>query len=125
LLADIYGGLGSLCTNSNQFQGAFDNFNKQLEYVQLAISHGELERPTIWEVFGLGRLGNGLNGLHRYKEAEEHYRKCLDIWKELPGDRRIFVSNLATCLWLQGELDEGERLLRDIIKDRNDTSSLR
>ncbi|KAI1362814.1 hypothetical protein F5Y08DRAFT_354917 [Xylaria arbuscula] len=96
ILADIYGGLGSLDTESNQFQGAFNNFQNHHKYVQLALEAGELERPSIWEVFALGRLGNGYHGLHLYSDAESYYRKCLAAWEELPGDRKIFTTHLAT-----------------------------
>ena len=125
LLADVYGGLGALCTESNQFQGAYDNFADQWKYLQLAFEQHELEKPSIWEVFGLGRLGNGLQGLHKYEEAEEYYRKCLKAWKNLPGDQKIFTTHLGTCLWLQGRLEEAEEVLLGIIKDRSDTSNFR
>lgn len=93
--------------------------------MQLAFDAGELKKPSIWEVFGLGRLGNGLHGLHRYQEAEEYYQKCLDTWKGLPGDQKIFTTHLATCLWLQGRADEGEKVVRSVIKDMNDTTNFR
>ncbi|KAK9769980.1 putative NB-ARC domain-containing protein [Seiridium cardinale] len=125
ILADVYGGLGSLDTESNQFQGAYDNFKNHYQYVQLALDHDELQRPSIWEVFALGRLGNGNHGLHRYVEAESYYRQCLTAWEKLPGDRKIFTTHLATCLWLQDRLEEAETVVRSIIKDQNDTSNFR
>ncbi|KAI1084628.1 hypothetical protein F5B20DRAFT_591667 [Whalleya microplaca] len=125
ILADVYGGLGSLDTESNQFQSAFDNFQNHEKYVQLAINSGELKRPCIWEVFALGRLANGFQGLHRYSEAESFYRKCLTAWEALPGDRKIFTTHLSTCLWLQGRVEEAEQVIRSIIKDQNDISNFR
>ena len=125
ILADIYGGLGSLCTENNQFQGAYDNFKLQWDCLTKAFESGALQRPSIWEVFGLGRLGNGLHGLHKYTEAEEYYRKCLAAWENVPGDRRIFTSHLATCLWLQGRLDEAETVVLSVLKDRKDLTNFR
>lgn len=125
ILADIYGGLGSLCTESNRFQEAFDYFNIEWDYLQKAFAHGELQRPSIWEVFGLGRVGNGLHGLHRYTEAQQYYEKVLESWGGLPGDKKIWVSHLATCLSLQGKPFEAERILRPVIKDENDTTNFR
>ncbi|KAL4936544.1 hypothetical protein BDV06DRAFT_91444 [Aspergillus oleicola] len=125
LLADIYGGLGSLCTESNQFQGAYENFVEEWDYLELAFKTGELEKPSIWEIFALGRLGNGHHGLHRYAEAETFYRKALDAWGDLSGDRKLWTSHLATCLWLQGRPDEGETVVRAVIKDENDTTNFR
>ncbi|KAJ5528253.1 hypothetical protein N7513_012412 [Penicillium frequentans] len=125
ILADIYGCFGSLCTESNQFQGAYDNFADEWKYLEKAFDAGELEKPSIWEVFGLGRLGNGHHGLHKYAEAEAYYRKALNAWGNLPGDQKIWHSHLATCLWLQGRPDEGERVVRAVIKDTNDTSNFR
>jgi hypothetical protein len=89
------------------------------------LNEGELSRPSIWEVFGLGRLGNGLHGLHRYVEAEEYYRKALKPWEGMPGDRKKWISHIGTSLWLQGRLDEGEGVVKDIIKDEDDTSDFR
>ncbi|VUC30705.1 unnamed protein product [Clonostachys rosea] len=125
ILADIYGGLGSLATESNQFQRAYDDFNEEWECVKLAFDANELSRPSIWEVFGLGRVGNGLQGLHRYAEAEEYYRMALKAWEGLPGDRKVWVSNMCTCLWLQGKLDEGEKTIKAVIKDENDATNFR
>lgn len=125
ILADVYGAIGSLYTESNNFQGVFDAFSKHWKYIQLAIEHGELQRPSIWEVFGLGRLGNAYHGLHQYEKAEEYYRRCLKEWEPLPGDRKIFTTHLGTCLWLQGRPDEAEQILLGIIKDRNDDTNFR
>ncbi|CAH0035416.1 unnamed protein product [Clonostachys rhizophaga] len=125
ILADIYGGLGSLATESNQFQRAYDDFNEEWECLKLAFDAAELTRPSIWEVFGLGRVGNGLQGLHRYTEAEEYYKMALKAWEGLPGDRKVWVSNMCTCLWLQGKLDEGEKTIKAVIKDENDATNFR
>ncbi|CAG9996180.1 unnamed protein product [Clonostachys byssicola] len=125
ILADIYGGLGSLATESNQFQRAYEDFNQEWECLKLAFEAAELTRPSIWEVFGLGRVGNGLQGLHRYTEAEEYYRMALEAWEGLPGDRKVWVSNMCTCLWLQGKLDEGEKTIKAVIKDENDATNFR
>ncbi|CAH0051000.1 unnamed protein product [Clonostachys solani] len=125
ILADIYGGLGSLATESNQFQRAYDDFNEEWKCLKLAFDAAELTRPSIWEVFGLGRVGNGLQGLHRYTEAEEYYRMALKAWEGLPGDRKVWVSNMCTCLWLQGKLDEGETTIKAVIKDENDATNFR
>lgn len=125
ILADIYGGLGSLCTESSRFKEAFEYFSIEWDYIQKAFVHNELQRPSIWEVFGLGRVGNGLHGLHRYVEAQQYYEKALETWGELPGDKRIWVSHLATCLSLQGKPYEAEKVIRPFIKDENDTTNFR
>jgi tetratricopeptide (TPR) repeat protein len=125
ILADIYGGIGSLHTESNMFQEAYESFQKEWDYTKLAFESGELQRPSIWEVFGLARLGNGLHGLNKYQEAEQYYYRALKAWKDLPGDRTVYTTNLGICLWLQGRLDDAERTLRPLIKDRNDATNFR
>ena len=52
LLADIYGGLGSLNSETNNFQGTYDCFMNEWEHLQAAFSNGQLQRPNILEVFG-------------------------------------------------------------------------
>ncbi|CVK99417.1 uncharacterized protein FMAN_02259 [Fusarium mangiferae] len=125
ILADIYGGIGSLHTESNMFQQAHDSFRREWDYLKLAFECGELQRPSIWEVFGLARLGNGLHGLNRYKEAEDYYHRALKAWGDLPGDRTVYTTNLAICLWLQGRLNDAEKRLRPLVKDKEDATNFR
>ncbi|KAI1500561.1 hypothetical protein F5X99DRAFT_385826 [Biscogniauxia marginata] len=123
--ADIYNGLACLDTETNQFQSAYEQFSKFYKLVYDAIDHGELVKPSIYEVFALGRIGNALNGLHRFAEAEKYYHKMMVEWDKHSGDRKMYKSHLATCLWLQGKLDEAEIVVRPVIKDQNDTSNFR
>ena len=125
LLADIYGGLGSLNSETNNFQGTYDCFMNEWEHLQAAFSNGQLQRPNILEVFGLGRLANGLMALQRYPEAEDYYGRCFKTWEGLPGDRLLWKANFTLCLRMQGKLDEAERLIVPAIKDRKDLSSTR
>lgn len=124
-MADIHGGLGALSTETNQFQSAYDYFQRQWHYLQKAFDSGKLQRPSMWEVYGYGGLGNALQGLHKYTEAEHEYRQCLEAWKTVPGDQKLFTTHLATCLWLQGRLDEAEQTVIGIIEDRNDSTNFR
>lgn len=125
LLADVYGGLGSLHTESNMFQDAYESFQKEWNYTKLAFETGELERPSLWEVFGLARLGNGLHGLNRYQEAEKYYIEALKAWDGLPGNRTVYTTNLAICLWLQGRLGDAEKRLEPLVADREDATNFR
>jgi tetratricopeptide (TPR) repeat protein len=86
-----------------------------------------MRRPDILEIFGLGRLGNGYHGLQEYGNAEEYYRKCLNEWdsQKIAGDQKIFRTHLATCLWLQGRLQEAEEVVKPIIHDWEDRSNFR
>lgn len=127
LLATIYGGLGSVDTETNRFQGAYEYFDKEWDQIKKAIASGEMKRPDILEIFGLGRLGNGYHGLQEYSKAEDYYRKCLKEWdsQKIPGDQKIFQTHLATCLWLQGRLQEAEDVVKPIIQDWEDRSNFR
>lgn len=77
------------------------------------------------EANALGGIGNGYQGLHNYKEAENYHRKALVAWEGVPGNRAIYIANPSTCLWLQGKLDEAEQNVNTVILDRNDTSTFR
>jgi Flp pilus assembly protein TadD len=71
-----------------------------------------------------GEIANGYHGLNQFDKAEGFYKKCLEIWNHgVPGSPQICVSNMATCLWLQGKLEEAESYARSIITDWNDKSS--
>jgi Flp pilus assembly protein TadD len=110
------------------FQEAHDDFGAALRHIERALATGELQRPTIREAFAFGGVGNGLQGLKRYPEAESAYRRCIQVYSD-PSTPLSTISvaptNLASCLWLQGRLTEAETLLHTIIIDRNDVSSYR
>ena len=130
-LAAIYNTRAALETECNLFQQAYDDFKAQIDCVERAIETGELKRPCLTEVFALGGVGNGLQGLNNYTEAEEYYRRAIDAYSKFPQESlpltelSVAPTNLATCLWLQGKLEEAETLLKSIIKDRDDTRNYR
>jgi len=110
------------------FEQAYEDSLAYLNCVKSALASGELERPTPREAIAHGSHGNGLQGLNRYEEAEVAYRNCMSTYHGLPGPLSaisVAPTNFATCLWLQGKLDEAERLLNTIIVDRDDVSSYR
>lgn len=125
MLSDLYGALASLQTESNQFQGCYDNFRKSLDCLELALDKGLISRPAMQEVNALGGVGNGYQGLHKYGEAEKYYRKALAAWKGVPGNRTIYIANLSTCLWLQGKLEDAEQIVLTVILDTDDISTFR
>lgn len=86
VLSDIYGALGSLYSETNRLQETYDCFKAELDGARLAVTYGELESPSMCEVFGLGRMANGLQGLGQFAEAEVYYRQCLDMFNKLSGD---------------------------------------
>jgi hypothetical protein len=91
ILADIYGSRASVDSETNKFEDCYRNFEKQYMYLSQAIAKGLSPSPSIREVFALGGMGNGCLALHRYKEAEEYYKQCFEVWKDVPGDKRIYV----------------------------------
>jgi tetratricopeptide (TPR) repeat protein len=125
ILADIHGCRASLDTETNDAHHAFSSFEQQFRYNQEALSSGLLQRPNVREALSYGGLGNGLQGLRRYAEAEEKYRKCIEVWQTCPGTPAIYLANMAYCFWSQGKLDEAEKTLESAIVDRNDTTSHR
>ena len=125
ILSDLYGAKGALQTESNHFQGAFDNFHESHAYLQASFAKGFLASPDMREVNALGNVGNGCQGLERYPEAEDWYRKALDAWENVPGNKAIYVGNLSFCLGSQGKLTKAEELVSTVIIDRKDTSTFR
>ena len=125
ILSDLCGALASIQTESNQFQACYDNLQRSLACLEVAFAKGQIQRPSMHEVNALGGVGNGYQGLHEYKKAEDYYRRALAAWEGIPGNRAIYVANLSTCLWLQGKLDAAEKLVNTVIIDLNDTSTFR
>lgn len=128
-MAAVYHIQASIETESNLFQAAYESFKLHHYHLERALESGLLERPSIMEVYALGGLGNGLQGLNRYTEAEDCYRRCIE--KFATGfSGNLFSSsvaevNLGTCLWLQGKLDEAEKLLLSLITNREDKTNYR
>ncbi len=86
VLGEIYHTRGSLQTESNQFQGAYDSMKKRFECTRQAIEKVLLMRPTIHEVIAYSAMGNGNMAISQYAAAEPFYLRALEIWKDLPGD---------------------------------------
>ena len=142
ILVDLYWTKGSLFTDTNQFEACYESFQAEHAWLEKAVQKGLVQLPNIRQVFALGGLGNGLQSLNRFKEAEECYRAAFRAWEHVPGDRKIYVSgipthvlkvlsfasktaNLCYCLWHLGKLEEAEKLLLAVITDWNDASSFR
>ncbi|KAM0229353.1 hypothetical protein ACHAP5_011688, partial [Fusarium lateritium] len=85
-MADIHVGLGAYEAEICQFQNAYDDFHQEGIYVQQAAERDELRRFSIWLVLARGRMGNGLSGLQRFAEGDQHYRDVFFEWVKLPGD---------------------------------------
>lgn len=127
-LADLSRVRASIATETNQPQQAYTSFLQELHLIQEAITADVLSRPEIREVFALGGIANGLQGLQRFPDAEEYYRRSLDAFRGIPGKlftMSVIEPNLATCLWLQGKNKEARAVLDSIITEKNDTSSYR
>ena len=122
MLADIYGGLGLLYAEINRPQDTLENLQAALECVHKALNKSELRRPSMWEVDALQRVGNSLQRLRKYEEAESYYRSSLQAWGDLPGEKKMYMAHFASCLLQQGKLDEAEETLRPLITDRSDTT---
>ena len=61
----------------------------------------------------LATIGRSYVGLRRFGEAEQMYRKCLDVADD-PGLIDRVRRELATCLLRQGKPDEGVAILQDV-----------
>ena len=92
VMIEIYYAKGSLYTETNQFQACYDSFVTESHWVRKAIQKGLVKSPDIREVFAWGGLGNGLQSLNKYEDAEKCYRKAFQVWENVPGDRKIYVS---------------------------------
>ena len=143
ILVDVYWTKGSVFTDTNRFSACLESFEAEFSWLQKAIKKNLVQQPNIREVFAWGGLGNGYQSINEYGRAEECYRKAFQVWENLPGDRKIYVSdllklriwhrikqkhktaNLCTCLWHLGKLDEAERLLLAVITNRSDATSFR
>lgn len=128
ILGEICRARASIQTDTNQPQEAYTNFKQELDYVEAAFDAGVMSRPHMQEVFTLGGVANALQGLHRYSEAEDYYRKAIQAFEGMPGilsKMSILEHNFAICLWIQGKPEEALQILDRIIVDRNDTSTQR
>jgi len=120
ILADIYGAYGSIDSESNDRESCKDNFDKQLKGLQVAIEKGLEKQPTVREALSYGGLANATMGMNQYAEAEELYKKCLEVWDGCPGDPDIYVPHFAACLTLLGKVEEAEERLKNMIEKRKE-----
>lgn len=131
ILADIYGAFGGIDSERNELYKTLENFQTQYDYLQKAFSKNLLARPNVREALALGGLAQGHAALDELPEAEKYFRRCIDVWKDCPGDPTIYQSHLGTCLAFQGKLDDAEKHLAGLIETRaakygpQDTTSYR
>jgi tetratricopeptide (TPR) repeat protein len=131
ILADIYGAYAARDSECNNLQLCLVNFQKQFDYLSIAIKKGQVQRPTVREALAYGGLANANMGLKKYDVAEGLYRQCLKLWEDCPGDPSIYIPHLGACLTLLDKVDEAEDLLTKCIHDREvkfgirDTTSYR
>lgn len=118
IMADIYGAYASADSESNDVVSCQENFQRQLDYLKVAIEKGQVKRPNVREALAYGGLGNATMGLKKYRDAEPLYRKCLEIWKDCPGDPSIYIPHFGVCLTLQGRTTEAEEVLMRCIEER-------
>ncbi|KAJ8132696.1 hypothetical protein O1611_g931 [Lasiodiplodia mahajangana] len=121
ILADIFGARASIANQVNRRKEGLENFELQWEYIKEAKARGLLTEPDIRICFALGGLGNGNFGLNNYQEAEQWYRQCLESWKGVTGDQRIYAGSLISCLIYQGRLEEASELLKPFLQDQTST----
>lgn len=115
-LADIYGAYASIYSasiysESNALESALEHFQKQSDFTQIAFDKGLICRPHVREALAFG-------GLAKYEEAEAYYWKCLEAWKNCPGDSDMYKTHLVNCLAFLGKVDVAEKLARSIITSR-------
>lgn len=129
-LAAIYNARASLESESNLFEETLRDFSAQKDCIERLIKNDLIGQNDLREVFAVSGYANGLCGVGNYKEAEKCYKQAQQLYisggflKPL-HEISVAQSNLATCLWLQGNLTEAENLLKSIIFDRADASSYR
>ncbi|KAI0182112.1 hypothetical protein GGR52DRAFT_67803 [Hypoxylon sp. FL1284] len=131
ILADINGAYASIYSESNNQEGCRKHFELQLKYCLEAIEKGQIQRPNVREALAYGGMGTAKMMQKEYAEAEKNYRRCMEIWKECPGEPSIYTKHLAESLSFQGYTDEAEKLLLAWIEERaekfgpKDTTSYR
>ena len=98
ILVDVYWTKGSVFTDTNRFRACLESFEAEFSWLQKAIHKNLVQLPNIREVFAWGGLGNGYQSINEYETAEKYYRKAFQVWENVPGDRKIYVSDLGKLM---------------------------
>ena len=88
------------------------NYKKSLFYARIALDRSIHSGQARWEASSRNLVGNALLAESQTLDARGQYEQALALIDEaLPRERAVILDNLGYCLVLQGEVEQGLRLL--------------
>lgn len=81
----------------------------------------EVGKPNMRYAFAHNQIGIAYMGLKQFAQATQYFKQCIEILKGLDtmGDAFGFpITNLALAYWIQGELDMADKLLTNLLAER-------
>ena len=117
ILSDIYTLKASFDSETNQPESALLHYRNSAKWFGSACDKGFITRPDIRYASGIASMGQGLQGLNRFEEAESYYWKALQIHEEknLLGIPVIWQLGLALCLRHQRKFEKAQEIAQGII----------
>lgn len=113
VVADIFFRVGSFLEDLGKFKGAEATFERARYYYELASQNLDVANLDL-------KLGTVLHTQAKYKEAEEHLKRALQIFIREKGDDCLEVSNVYTKLGSLlsdiGRMSEAEEFLEKALR---------
>ncbi|KAF2120075.1 tetratricopeptide repeat domain-containing protein [Lophiotrema nucula] len=119
LISDIHLTMGALCNETNDAQSCLEH-NTQC----LAIRKAEAEKgnaPDLRLAFAHSQMGIAYMMVRKFALATEYFKQSVEMLKSIEVDPDEFgfpSCNLGLAFWVQGELDDADTTLTDLLAQR-------
>lgn len=120
LISDMHLTMGALCNETNDAKGCLEHnilcLAKRKEHAE------QTGKPDLRLAFVHSQMGIAYMMIKKFAKATEYFKQCDLMLKSLPDldvDEFGFpVCNLGLAYWVQGELEEADKTLTDLLTRR-------
>ncbi|KAJ4135099.1 hypothetical protein NW768_004714 [Fusarium equiseti] len=120
LISDMHLTMGALCNETNDAKGCLEHnilcLAKRKEHAE------QIGKPDLRLAFAHSQMGIAYMMIKKFAKATEYFKQCDLMLKGLPDldvDEFGFpVCNLGLAYWVQGELEEADKTLTDLLAQR-------
>lgn len=111
--------MGALCNETNDAESCLEH-----NILCLTIRQGEAaktKKPDLRLAFAHSQMGIAYMMVKKFALATEYFKQSVKLLKSIEVDPDEFgfpVCNLGLAFWVQGELDDADRTLTDLLSQR-------
>jgi tetratricopeptide (TPR) repeat protein len=119
LISDLHLAIGGLSNETNDAQASLEH-----NILCLSIRHAEATNsnvPDLRLAFAYNQMGISYMMAGKFALAAEYFKQNIEMLKLIDADPDEFgfpICNLGLAYWIQGELDDADKMLTDLVLQR-------